>query len=258
MNIAVISPHRDDVAFSLSLSIRAWLERGHVVHVVCCFTRSSYAPFWKGAAPADKERLPIITATRAAEDELWIRNFSKGITLIDLHQDDAPLRLGCTEDEVCAIEPSPFDPAIQAIAEYVDSHQFDAVVLPLALGAHVDHLTARDALIELNNKSIPLAFYEDLPYAARPGAAQKIESLVQQLPLSLSPGFIESSSSPAQAVAFKTSCIAAYVTQIAPGTAHQIAAFCKRYSGRERLWATAIWQESKLDWIEESMAGNRK
>jgi len=38
MKITVLSPHRDDAAFSVGLAIAEWLNAGYAVEVVNCFT----------------------------------------------------------------------------------------------------------------------------------------------------------------------------------------------------------------------------
>jgi LmbE family N-acetylglucosaminyl deacetylase len=46
----------------------------------------------------------------------------------------------------------------------------EAVFAPLAVGNHVDHQLVRDAMLGLQAHSSQMVFYEDYPYADRPGA----------------------------------------------------------------------------------------
>lgn len=55
---------------------------------------------------------------------------------------------------------------------------FDAILLPLSLGRHVDHSTVRDAAMPLIT-SYPFAFYEDLPYAIREGAGRDLTIVLE-------------------------------------------------------------------------------
>ena len=93
---------------------------------------------------------------------------------------------------------------------------------------------------------MPCAFYEDLPYAARPGGKQAIESAIAEAVegLGLSAAFA-CAPAPADALlARKRTLIQCYRSQINDAVAEQIAAFCLRYSGRERLWVNDAWRAS--------------
>ena len=68
MKIVVISPHRDDAAFSLGLSIGCWLDAGHAVNVVNCFTRSAYAPYAEFEFIHSNDRMARVSALRLRED----------------------------------------------------------------------------------------------------------------------------------------------------------------------------------------------
>ena len=99
--------------------------------------------------------------------------------MVDLNdQVDAPIRLQCDSSIVCDMDVNgpddPCDPEVirkaleQACASTHGHGDADsALVLPLGLGHHVDHRTARDAALPLT-PDIPCAFYEELPYAVPP------------------------------------------------------------------------------------------
>jgi hypothetical protein len=54
-----------------------------------------------------------------------------------------------------------------------------AVLAPAALGGHVDHILVRRVVSRiLRTRDVPIAYYEDLPYAARIGAWQLVESIL--------------------------------------------------------------------------------
>jgi LmbE family N-acetylglucosaminyl deacetylase len=245
MKIAVLSPHRDDAAFSLSLAIEFWLSLGHTVTVVNCFTRSEYAPYSDVESIHSNDRRSYVTALRLREDEAWCRHYGKGLTHVDLNLKDAPLRLACTAEQVCSLPVNPSEKAfskIRAALEPLTSHLF---VLPLALGAHVDHLTARDAAISSNIMQGACAFYEDLPYAARPDVAETIADIAHTLG-SLSPMFPQPEQDPLLAEQRKRRLALCYDSQIDDDVTHQIASFSRRYGGRERLWANSLWRTSAL------------
>ncbi len=125
----------------------------------------------------------------------------------------------------------------------------DALALPLGLGDHVDHVTARLAAEGGWGKELAVAFYEDLPYAARAGVAEGIEARVTEVAVGgggLRPVFAAAAGDVAAAVARKCKLALCYDSQIDTETSEAIAGFCTRYGGRERLWANEAWRESAL------------
>ena len=246
MKIVVLSPHRDDAAFSLSLAIAAWLKQGNRITVLNCFTRSDYAPYSDAASIHPNDRMSYVTALRLREDVSWQRHFGPHLLRTELNLKDAPLRLHCSADEVCSLPVNPHDKALFKIRAAIEQLAPDALVIPLALGAHVDHLTARDAALPLYSDTLPFAFYEDLPYAARPGAADLIESLAHTLAPGLHPVFAEAPTDPSLAQQRKRTLALSYDSQIDDDVTEQIAAFCLNYDGRERLWANPAWHRSSL------------
>jgi LmbE family N-acetylglucosaminyl deacetylase len=245
MKIVVLSPHRDDAAFSLSLAIGSWLRAGHAVDVVSCFTTSDYAPLHR--VPIQPEdRTATVSVLRRREDETWQQHFATGLMLIDLNMNDAPLRLNCTPEDVCITPVKLADEALQCIQRALHSLAPDALVIPLGLGAHVDHLTARQAALSSFSITDNCAFYEDLPYAARPGAAEEIESIAHSINPLLKPVFPDEPCDTEVAINRKHQLALCYPSQINKAVAQEIADFCANYAGRERLWVNPAWSASSL------------
>ncbi len=245
----IVSPHRDDAAFSLGLTIRAWLSAGHTIDIVNCFTRSDYAPFSDVASLHVNDRTTYVSALRLREDQAWQRSFvagTKRLRLKDLNLKDAPRRLRISFDEVCGLPVDAEDKALLKIRKAVSALKTDALLIPLALGGHVDHTTARDAAMGCMATGLPCAFYEDLPYATRPNAAEEIAGDVAGLGLSLTGGFTGPEEDAAAAVASKRRMAECYDSQIDSEVTEQIARFCERYGGRERIWSDAVWQACPL------------
>ena len=232
MKIAVVSPHRDDAAFSLGLSIGCWLHAGHAVTVVNCFTRSEYAPHAEFEFIHSNDRLARVTALRLREDQSWQKRYSGKLQLLDLNLKDAPLRLHVPVDEVTSTAVNPNDKAMAKIPKALADLKASALVLPLALGLHVDHVTAREAVRATGSAVMPPAFSEDLPYAAVDGE--------------LEPVFVTKKGSNTEAVERKRRLALGYDSQIPDGAAESIAQFCVQYGGRERLWGNASWRASEL------------
>ena len=166
MKIAILSPHRDDAAFSCCCLMLAALRARCAVTLVNVFTISDYAPFWLDAPETD--RVAAVSAHRRAEDEAFIRALAAmaGVSapmLHDLAWKDAPIRLGIDAEDVALASPPD--------EQYADLAQdlswlaaCDLVIAPLALGGHRDHCLVRQAASSAIEHG-RLAFYEDLPYA---------------------------------------------------------------------------------------------
>ncbi len=248
MKIAVLSPHRDDAAFSLGLSIGVWLEAGHEVEVVNCFTRTTYAPHADFESIHSNDRLTRVTALRHREDLTWQKMYGgRKPGLHDLNLKDAPLRLHVRTDQVCALPIDPNDKALVKVPKAVAALGADALVIPLALGSHVDHLTVRAAILATDLPSdMPMALYEDLPYAARPEATQSLEREASLIEGNLRSLFVTTSVQVEAAEQRKRRLALCYDSQIADDVATQIATFCHRYEGRERIWGNAAWCASEL------------
>ena len=247
MTIVVLSPHRDDAAFSLGLNIGAWLEAGHRVEVVNCFTRSEYAPHAEFEFIHSNDRLPRVTALRLREDQSWQKMYgARAPRLTDLSLKDAPLRMHVSIHQVCGLAVNPEDKAMVKVPKAVAALGAEALVVPLALGAHVDHVTVREAMVRAGlAEGLPVAFYEDLPYAARPGAAEAIEADAMAVSEQLQAVFVTKEGAVGVAVARKRRLALCYDSQIADEEADEIAAFCERYGGQERLWGNAAWRASE-------------
>jgi LmbE family N-acetylglucosaminyl deacetylase len=252
LKILILSPHRDDAAFSLSIAITAWLRSRHTVTILNVFTRSRYAPYSDAAFVHENDELSYVSAMRLREDELFLRRIKetlpKGLKnnlhMHDLHLKDAPIRLRIPLEELSDTRVNPTDPAIEkirkALTRQSEAGAMEALILPAALGNHIDHLTVREAAMSFT-MGIPAAFYEDLPYATtHPSAATDLESLRESAaerndPLTPVLYQIES------AVERKRKLILGYASQINADAGSLISNFATRYNGGERLWANQSW-----------------
>ena len=249
MKIVVLSPHRNDAAFSLGLTIESWLEQGHAVEVMNVFTRTEHAPFSDAGSLHPNDRASFASAVRKREDEAWAKLYASvagrgRLTFDDLNLKDAPLRLHCSPAEVQSRVPLLTEKVMLKLTRSLETARADALVLPLGVGNHVDHLTVRMGALPADSGKVALAFYEDLPYAAQEPSA--VEAAVQASSLAagipLQPYFAGSERPTEAAVARKRRLALCYDSQIDDATADAIAGFCEQYEGRERLWVNAAWR----------------
>ena len=94
---------------------------------------------------------------RLREDEHFLRRMTQNLpkdlkshlNIVDLNLKDAPIRLRIPLEELSDTPVNPTDPSIEkirkAITKQSESGMMETLVLPAALGNHVDHLTVREA-----------------------------------------------------------------------------------------------------------------
>ncbi len=260
MTIVVLSPHRDDAAFSLGLSIDAWLAQGHTVSVLNCFTQSTYAPYSDVEALHANDRVSFVSALRRREDNAWNKLATNRLSFHDLDLLDAPLRVACAVDEVLTVEMRPGDRALArtegAVAKLARKAQANGVfvAVPLAMGGHIDHRIVRQAALNaLGATPMPVAFYEDLPYAARLDGAEDPALRAAETWPDLFAGFaLGEPAGLEDAMRRKTRIAECYDSQVDSEAIRSMAEFAGRYGGRERLWADAAWRASGLLVSEEN------
>jgi hypothetical protein len=215
---------------------------------------------------------------RLREDELFLQRLTQPLSrmqkqhlhMVDLNLKDAPIRLRILHDALYDTPVNPEDPAIEkirkALTRQSELSSLDALVLPAALGHHVDHLTVREAALPLT-ATLPSAFYEDLPYAAsHPSATADLDALqnaaakigepltpilyptqtpTQSESLPEAEGEAQSTATvQAERIARKRRLALGYASQIDEQTATLIANFATRYHAAERLWANQQWLEA--------------
>jgi hypothetical protein len=250
LNLILVSPHRDDAAFSLALSLGRWLAEGHRVTLLNVFTRSGYAPFVETGRMPERERLDYVSQLRRREDIEFVYALGGRINMVDLDLEDAPIRLGCDPATVCDREVDAYDPAtpriVQTLRDWVNAEQANGMcglILPLALGHHVDHRVARDAALPLSI-DVPCAFYEDLPYAMREGVRADLSRFREDTKVRFHEQLLPEH---CHGIHTHPSCAKRllamnYPSQIDLRQAEAIANFSHRYQGAERIWANDAWQ----------------
>lgn len=237
-SIAVVSPHRNDAAFSLGALLSSLTEHAIAITIVNLFTESAFAPLLPGAS------LQTTTRVHRAEDEAFIRHLGPLCHLHDLGLADAPLRLDIPLEHVtrAPLSPRRFFVQTQSLAAHLAPlDAFDLVLLPLAFGNHIDHCLARDA----GRLALPhdrIGFYEDLPCAAcldAPTRAAHERSLHLEhhtavtLPLP-------------RAASRKAYLASLYTSQIPPDSIAEITAYTSSLGG-ERLLLTGPITAALLD-----------
>jgi LmbE family N-acetylglucosaminyl deacetylase len=239
VKIAVISAHRGDAALSIGLTVDFWLQRGDVVEVISCFTRSEFAPFSDAGSLHPNDRMSFVSATRKREDEAWAKLAAKGVAgkllLTELNLKDAPLRLHCAADEVFGQVTETSDKATLKIRKAVDQSRPELLVAPMALDGHIDRVTARNAA--RYGQPVPVLFYEDLPPALKLSeeSIQESAKILQAVPQ-----FVSGPADVDAAVERKRRIAWCYDSQIDEAETAAIAERCRPYGCQERLWGVEM------------------
>jgi hypothetical protein len=161
-NNIYLSPHHDDVAFSLGALV-AGAPGGLLVNL---FTRSGYVEGTPVDQRPDVAAVERVTALRRAEDLAFAAQYR--LDRLDLGLDEPPVRGRSPWDlEGLADDIEQLRVPLTALLERVaDGTQ---IFCPAGIGGHVNHLAVRAVVIgmlaELARRAEVL-FYEDLPYAA--------------------------------------------------------------------------------------------
>jgi LmbE family N-acetylglucosaminyl deacetylase len=167
--VLLLSPHPDDVAWSLGGTLARLGAAGTEVWTLTFFTRSVYAP---GSWATDIDQ---VTAVRAAEERAWAA--AHGVRLLRGDLPDSGLRGYDDLTELGAVpEPEVVAAAGRLLAGVVDRSGADAVLVPGSRGGHVDHAAVRLAAAARPDGP-PVLHYDDLPYAVQlppPGGGHQV------------------------------------------------------------------------------------
>lgn len=160
--VLYLSPHRDDIAYSLAGRILAGTDPAESGIAMTVFTKSTFAPYAEPGLGMDE-----ITALRRMEEERFCRALN--LECAGLSFAEAPLRGYKTVDDLFVSHSQAWnDPIIPSLlSEFralVGRIRPERVYAPLGIAGHVDHLATRFAAQMAFEDACPLLFYEDLPY----------------------------------------------------------------------------------------------
>jgi LmbE family N-acetylglucosaminyl deacetylase len=248
VKIVVVSPHRSDAAFSLGLSVGVWLEKGHAVEVVECFTRSEFAPYVDASLVHANDLMSFVTAVGRRECEEWRKRYGVAkLRITDLNLKDAPMRLHVTGAAAFGLEPDRSEKVWNKVRLALERSRAEAVVLPMGLRGHVDHVTARDAALAVLTEATAVGFYEELPDGFGADLAEAVRGLQMSTRMDLAEVFAGLGVEDVEvAVQRKRRLAMCFDSQIDAATEGKIADACREWSGRERMWGNAAWRAAFL------------
>ncbi len=231
--VIVISPHADDAAFSVASTLKTLVSAGSAVTIINCFTLTRYAPF-----AVANDRISVVTRRRH-EEERFLHHLGGDSQSDDLGLADAPARTGQGLRSILARYASPQDvfETVALLGENLEEAGDDTAVLaPLAIGDHSDHSIARQAAIAKYH-DWPIAFYEDLPYAAAV-PDDRVNSAVREAARLLDEGLHPRLIHWPGDSEWKRQCCSHYKSQISEAGIQKIVDYTNKNQG-ERLWCSA-------------------
>jgi LmbE family N-acetylglucosaminyl deacetylase len=233
LKVYILSPHIDDAAFGLGLTISKCAENNASVTIINCFTVTK----WTGIPVINKD-VESVSLLRKNEDAAFYNNIGN-INIINLELLDAPLR------NSYIFQNQPFQQneleLIEDLKKLLEQHVDGLLFCPLAIGNHIDHTICREALMKLYNK-LNVIFFEDLPYAQRMGEDQirrHIHALEEQSGVQLSNYTVGLNNS----IINKEQAIRVYKSQLSDEIVSEIISHLNAVGG-ERIWGEAQEIES--------------
>lgn len=225
LKIFILSPHIDDAAFSLALTISKLTDNNIPVTIINCFTLTKWT-----AIPVENKDIETVSRLRRNEDAAFYKNIGN-INIINLDLLDAPLRNGYI------FQNQPFQQneweLIETLKKLLEQHVDGFLFCPLAIGNHIDHAICREAVIKLYNK-FNIIFFEDLPYAQRiveDQIRQYVHILEEQLAVRVSNYTVSAKSCKID----KEQAIGIYESQLNTEIVSEIIAHLNALQG-ERIW----------------------
>ena len=236
LKINILSPHIDDAAFGLALTISRLANNNVMVTIINCFTVTKWT-----AIPVENKAVSAVSILRKIEDAAFYKTLNPNIHIINLDLLDAPLRNGYI------FQQQPFQQnelkLIEDLKTLLEQHANGLLFCPLAIGNHIDHAICRATVLKLYNK-LDVLFYEDLPYAQRI-TRQQIQLHLKELEEELGVKFLNNINGLLDCKIDKEQAIRLYKSQMNDEIASEIAAHLKDLKG-ERIWG----EESKLEKLQ--------
>lgn len=228
MKINILSPHIDDAAYGLALTISRCVNSKIPVTIINCFTVTKWAIRFVS------KDINEVSLLRKKEDAECYKTFNTPIDIINLDLIDAPLRNGYI------FQSQPFQPneyeLVEELKKKLETSQDAILLCPLGIGNHIDHAICREAVVQLYTK-MKVLFFEDLPYANRISEAEifaQIKDLEERLKVRL----VHRIDGLQNCTINKEQLIRLYKTQINDEICSEIIAHMNTLSG-ERLWGEA-------------------
>lgn len=226
MKVYILSPHIDDAAFGLALTISKCANNNVSVTIINCFTVSKWT-----AIPVENKEIAAVSLLRKNEDVAFYKTIHNNINIINLDLLDAPLRNGYV------IQHKPFEKdeleLVSELKNMLEKYVDGLLLCPLGIGNHIDHAICRSAVTKLY-ANVETLFYEDLPYAQRI-THQQLEDHIKELATELGVTLVHHTDGFLNCTVDKEQAVRMYKSQMEDSIASEIMAHLNTLKG-ERIW----------------------
>lgn len=226
MKVYILSPHIDDAAFGLALTISKCANNNVSVTIINCFTVSKWT-----AIPVENKEIAAVSLLRKNEDVAFYKTIHNNINIINLDLLDAPLRNGYV------IQHKPFEKdeleLVSELKNLLEKYVDGLLLCPLGIGNHIDHAICRSAVTKLY-ANVETLFYEDLPYAQRI-THQQLEDHIKELATELGVTLVHHTDGFLNCTVDKEQAVRMYKSQMEDSIASEIMAHLNTLKG-ERIW----------------------
>jgi LmbE family N-acetylglucosaminyl deacetylase len=207
MRTVYLSPHLDDAVLSCGGAIHQQTAAGQAVLVITIFAGQPATTDLSPFALVQQHywgNPPQPLALRRAEDAAALAYLNSEVAHLDyldcVYRTSPDGRWLYTNEEALWAEVDPADPMIQEetgglighLVELLPEREQVTICAPLSAGHHVDHQIVHSAARKLSGMEYRVIFYEDYPYAAKPGEPEATLTAiggeawhVESLPLSV-------------------------------------------------------------------------
>lgn len=236
-NVWLLSPHCDDIAFSIGSTVSVLAHRPELqLTLVTIFSLSHYAPMLACDSIAG------VTIVRKFEDCAFVNALGGPVNIRWLDCEDAPLR-GYGLSEICSGVCQ--ETQDREARKHLRLHLLDIVkrtgaiiICPIGVGSHVDHVLVRREVLALVKEKIiapiSVGFYEELPYSAESArhenALNTLKSELIESNLSVYPSFQPSNARQ------KDELISTYASQLTEIDRDAILRYNHDLMENERIW----------------------
>ena len=239
-----LSPHPDDIAFSIAETFSRCSSYGIATRLLCVFSESAYTV--KRDIPKNPDTVSIL---RLSEDKAFIRDMYPGCKYGRLGLKDSMLRSAPNKKfpRIRELAVQPNIDLIETVATKIKYRMCtaDLIFCPLAIGDHTDHTLLREAVIRNIRllQGTTVIFYEDLPYCS--GIPdQEVRQLIYRMSFRL-PNSMKHVLCRIQNMGERLAlCERYYPSQTNRGTLNKISTHLNRTARypAERLWAVRIFE----------------
>jgi len=230
--LVILSPHSDDVAYSLGGTVRH-LSKTSNRTILTVFNKSCYAPAYPACATEAE-----VSRIRNEEDQRYAEYV--GARLVALNFADASVLGHTAESELNASYlDERFEPVCDALDGALGRIGPNLILSPLSLGGHVDHRIVFEALgRSFHARRAKILYYEDLPYVCH----LTNEGLLVQVRSKLGEGAQPLLNDITDVLASKLAAFSIYRSQWCVKDEAALVGYANRIHPVEHRYAERLWQ----------------